>query len=1062
MWQRLFSPARSARRRPTRTYRLHQFESLEQRAMLTATPVGGELVISQMLAEQTQRFPVDAAAVAVPESGGAIVAYNARGLANARLAGDDREIFVQKYDTTGATAGDLFVANTITRGRQYGPAIDAASDGSYWVIWNGRGPGDRSGVLAQRFASDGTRLNGTLLVNQTLGGVQTNAEVSVAADGTAVVVWEGVGDGDFDGVFARVIRPDGTFATEELLVNQTTSGQQSLPAVAIADFGAAETGSFPGFVVTWSSRDEDGSDWGIFARGFDGAGVAEADAFRVNTTTAGSQYASDIDAASDGSFVIVWNNFSSANGWDATAQRFMASGTPIGTEFLLHDANTSDQRDVSVAVATAGEILTAWSHAGTNGAGWETQLRTFNQDGTADGDVVTANQAVSGANSGNPRKPAVAVNDMGDSIVVYQGQGADQQQGLFGQRFSIDVEPAQNVAPRLTTIADQRITVGSPIEVIARATDANRDNTLTFRLEEGPANATLTQIDNNSARITWTPTLTDRDPNQRSTNVAFRVTVDDDGTPPLRDAASFLVIIDNRAPAVDLNGPDQGGIGFSTTLATEDTRVALVDADATLSDTDQLTIQSMTVTIRNPDNRAAESLQVDTLDTLVTSTYDSATARLTLNGVDTPLNYQRVLRTLQYINTASSRPSRGERLIDVVANDGFDASAAATVTLSVRGVNTAPTLAEIAPVTLLSGSPLHIPLNGTDADGDPITYTVTSSSSTVTPTVLAGNRSALISVQNFGDMVFELFEQEAPRATQRIIQLAEDGFYDGIIFHRVSPNFVIQAGDPTATGSGGSGLADFDDQFNPNLQHNRSGVLSMAKSVDDTNDSQFFITDSATRFLDSNHTVFGQLIEGDSVREAIQNVSVNPSTERPLTDVVIQSFEIFTDTENGLLRLSAPEGTSGAAVITVTASDGLGGTAVRQFNVTVTPDTTDNPPYLNDIPRLQTTVNTPVTFQLQATDLESDPVIFLDQAAMTSPTVAITPLVSLNNPNLQFSVDRNTGLLTVTPTNGLTGTFQFTVGVAQSDQLSVVGGQQRGPFDLQVVEVRISTTGIET
>ncbi len=464
----------------------------------------------------------------------------------------------------------------------------------------------------------------------------------------------------------------------------------------------------------------------------------------------------------------------------------------------------------------------------------------------------------------------------------------------------------------------------------------------------------------------------------------------------------------------------------------------------------------MTVTIRNPDDRTAESLQVDRLDTSINVTYEQTTARLTLSGTDTPLNYQRVLRTLRYANTQTNRPQSGDRLIDVVANDGFDTSATATIMLAVRGTNAAPVLAEISDVTLLSGSPLHIPLDGMDVDGDTISFTVTSSSATVTPTVLTGNRSARISVQGFGDMIFELFEQEAPRATDRIIRLAEDGFYDGIIFHRVSANFVIQAGDPTATGRGGSTLGEFDDQFNPNLQHNRTGILSMAKSVDDdSNDSQFFVTDRDTRFLDSNHTIFGQLIEGDTVREAIQNVTVDPEDERPLTDVVIDSFEIFTDNENGLLRLSAPEGTSGAAVITVTASDGHGGTAVRQFNVTVMPDPVDNPPYLADIPQLQTAVDTPLTFRLQATDLEANPVIFLDQAAMTDPAVRITPLQAVTSPDLQYSVDRATGLLTVTPTNGLTGTHRFTVGVAQSNQLSIMNGQQVGPFDLQVVEIVI-------
>ncbi len=562
MWRRFFSRARSARRPFARGTRPHSFESLEQRAMLTATPVGSEFTITQALAQQ-QRTLVDVADVTVGETGAATVAYHARGLAGSRLAGDDREIFVQQYDAMGAISGDVLVANTVTRGQQGGPAIDSASDGSYWVVWDGRGAGDRSGIFAQHFSSTGMRLGSTLLVNETVGGAQTHADVAVAVDGTAVVVWEGVGDGDFDGVFARVINSDGTFATDEVRINQMTAGQQSMPAVAIADFGPAETnGTFPGFVATWSSRDEDGSDWGIYARGFDSAGAAEADAFQVNTTTAGSQYASAIDAAADGSFVIAWSSFSTANGWDVTAQRHAADGTRRGTEFLLHDPNTSHQRDVDIAVASGGEILAAWSHAGADGAGWETQLRTFNEDGTADGDVVIANASSSGPNSGNQRTPAVDLNDEGDSLVVFQGQGTGRQNGAFGQRYMVDVQPAENVAPRLTAITDQRTTIGQTVEIIARATDANSGDVLTFQLEQAPSDAVLTRIDNSSARITWTPDISDRNPAQGSTNIEFRVLVDDDGDPPLRDASSFFVIIDNLRPRGRSEWSGPGGDGL--------------------------------------------------------------------------------------------------------------------------------------------------------------------------------------------------------------------------------------------------------------------------------------------------------------------------------------------------------------------------------------------------------------------------------------------------------------------------------------------------------------------
>ena len=153
-----------------------------------------------------------------------------------------------------------------------------------------------------------------------------------------------------------------------------------------------------------------------------------------------------------------------------------------------------------------------------------------------------------------------------------------------------------------------------------------------------------------------------------------------------------------------------------------------------------------------------------------------------------------------------------------------------------------------------------------------MSFTAVSSDPLVTPTVLTGNRSLRIRVANFGVMVFELFDGRARRATNRIVTLGTSGFYNGVIFHRVINDFVLQGGDPTGTGTGGSTLGSFNDKFHVDLQHNRTGLLSMAKSSDDTNDSQFFITEGPQRHLDFNHSIFGILVEGEAVRQTISNV----------------------------------------------------------------------------------------------------------------------------------------------------------------------------------------------
>lgn len=357
-----------------------------------------------------------------------------------------------------------------------------------------------------------------------------------------------------------------------------------------------------------------------------------------------------------------------------------------------------------------------------------------------------------------------------------------------------------------------------------------------------------------------------------------------------------------------------------------------------------------------------------------------------------------------------------------------------------------PVLQAVADVTLLSGSPLHIPLNASDADAQALTFTATSSNADVTTFVPTGNRSLRISVQGQGDMVFELFEQRAPRATSQIIALAESGFYNGSIFHRVIDDFVLQGGDPNGNpiGTGGSTLGDFDDQFHVDLQHNSDGILSMAKSADDTNDSQFFITEGSQRHLDSNHSVFGRLVEGDAVREAISELPTDAGN-RPLTDVVLTSVEVFTDVENGVLMLKAPEGFVGNTSITVTVTDTDGNTDQQTFSVTVFADTVNNNPWLADLPSVRTLVDTPTSLQLESIDVEGSAAVFLDQEFLDLLNLFVPQRAPLG---VGYSVDSDTGLTIVSPQGGLTGTVGLTVAT----------GVRVSAIDYQVVPIDILAT----
>jgi cyclophilin family peptidyl-prolyl cis-trans isomerase len=140
-----------------------------------------------------------------------------------------------------------------------------------------------------------------------------------------------------------------------------------------------------------------------------------------------------------------------------------------------------------------------------------------------------------------------------------------------------------------------------------------------------------------------------------------------------------------------------------------------------------------------------------------------------------------------------------------------------------------------------------------------------------------------------GPIQLELFPDEAPKTVENFTKLASDGFYDGVVFHRVIPDFMIQGGDPTGTGSGGPGYT-FEDEFN---EHKIvKGALAMANAGPNTNGSQFFIvTADECAWLDGKHTVFGRVVEGQDVVDRISNAD-RDGRDKPTTPITIDRIEL--------------------------------------------------------------------------------------------------------------------------------------------------------------------------
>jgi cyclophilin family peptidyl-prolyl cis-trans isomerase len=382
-------------------------------------------------------------------------------------------------------------------------------------------------------------------------------------------------------------------------------------------------------------------------------------------------------------------------------------------------------------------------------------------------------------------------------------------------------------------------------------------------------------------------------------------------------------------------------------------------------------------------------------------------------------------------------------------------------------------LAPIPDTVMLAGSPLLLAIHadpGNDAPAEflSLRYNVTTTGTALNASVPMGNPSLALTVSNSavpaasGTMTFELFPNLAPQTVQHIIALTtaphtpvdptgqNQFFYEGCEFYRTISGFMIQSGDPSNTGTGGSPLGTIPDEFNNGLDYTSSGILAMAKSYQpNSGDSQFFLTDATAPWLDNQYTIFGFQTTGQSIERAIANLPVGwnaSSTEisSPINPSVITDASIIPSPENQndqVLEIATPPGVNtGQSVVTVTVSytfDNNGQpvtrTASQSFHLTIvdptlsvaptmtmtagTPLTVYNPDVLisakpgatgytatlgNDNEHTILTSNTPGTYQLETN--------WMNPAATTSTgtlTLVVNPAVHPTDVNLV--VDTTTG-----------------------------------------------------
>ncbi|NQU09311.1 peptidylprolyl isomerase, partial [bacterium] len=347
------------------------------------------------------------------------------------------------------------------------------------------------------------------------------------------------------------------------------------------------------------------------------------------------------------------------------------------------------------------------------------------------------------------------------------------------------------------------------------------------------------------------------------------------------------------------------------------------------------------------------------------------------------------------------------------------------LTLTIVENDTVPSLT-VRDITMPAGQTFQVPLDGSSPIGLALAYEIVSISDlNITAELTSGNRSLRLLVSGkdaetndfSGELVLQLYEDLASNTTARIISLVESNFYDGLTFHRTVDDFVAQGGDPDGDGSGGSGVL-FNDEYDRRLTFNGFGQLAMANAGDDSNDSQLFITDvdlglgagdpDPPLYLSFQHTVFGQLTRGFAVFDKLIRTPAAGAT--PLFPPVITSALIITDTEDAVLRVTAPTNFTGAATITVRATDTNGVPTEATFTVTVVTNTVNLRPFLGPLPAsLVATQYVVLSVPLPAVDVEGESLTVLvgSPGDLYTPPAHVTAVYNPLTQLLQCAVDPN-------------------------------------------------------
>ncbi|MDC0541764.1 hypothetical protein OAO50_08970, partial [Paracoccaceae bacterium] len=342
-------------------------------------------------------------------------------------------VYGQRYDASGSTVGSEFLINTTVVNQQGYPAITSFLDGGFTVIWESYGQESQSGIFGQRYDASASTVGSEFHVNTYTSSYQSVADITSLSDDSFVVTWQSYHqDGDEYGIYGQKYDSSGNVSGSEFQISTSTSGRQEQAQVTALLDG--------GFVVAWQDDSGlDGSDLGIFGQRYDKYGNTVASEFQINTHTSDGQEQVHVEGLKDGGFVASWGSYYQDGSQSGVyAQRYSASGETLGSEFRVNTYTNSYQLAPSISSLPDGGFIASWQSNGQDGTTASIYGQRYDSSGNAIGSEFKINTYVSGAQG----SPEVSVLADGSFVVVWQDEtGQDgSSTGAYGQRFDAAYE----------------------------------------------------------------------------------------------------------------------------------------------------------------------------------------------------------------------------------------------------------------------------------------------------------------------------------------------------------------------------------------------------------------------------------------------------------------------------------------------------------------------------------------------------------------------------------------------------------------------------------------------